>query len=192
MKRMLALAMTLLLSGLSLSIRAQVSNDYDHSVDFSQFHTYAFVTPDVNVPNPLYNSPLLLANIKGNLSRELGTRGLTQQLTNPDLLVKIHTYTENKARTIYGGAYSPFFPYYGGWGRFGYLPYWGGYYGGWSQPYQQQYTQGTLLVDMIDARTNQLVWRGAVQGVVDRPNRLERQVARGVHKLMKEYPVKAA
>ena len=45
---------------------------------------------------------------------------------------------------------------------------------------------------MIDAHTKQLLWRGTVQGVVDSPKRLERQIARGVRKIMKEYPVKAS
>ncbi len=195
MKRMLALATTLVLGWFSLTANAQVSTDYDRTVDFSRYHTYAFVKPDIHVcTNPLYNSPLLMEHIEGNLVRELGERNLTQQPANPDLLVKVYTYAENKTRTVYSDSpYAPFLPYRWGFSpyRFGYLPF-GGYYGGWGQTYNQKYMQGTLLVDLLDANTHKLLWRGAVQGVVDNLNRLNRQVARGVHKLMKEYPVKAA
>lgn len=197
MKRFVALATALLL-GFSQLVNAQVSTDYDRSVDFGQYKTYAFTKPEVNVKNPVYSSPLLMERIQGNLARELGERGLTQQTTKPDLLVKVHTYTEDKTRNVVNGpAYGPFFPYR--WGffpyRFGYWPMWGGgFYGGWNNQAsrQENYTQGTLLVDMLDARTKKLLWRGAIQGVVDNPNRLDRQVARGVRKIMKDYPVKAS
>lgn len=192
---MLALATALVLGWFSQIANAQTSTDYDPSVDFTRLRTYAFTKPDVNVgKNPAYNSPLLMQRIQGNLAREFSDRGLTQQKANPDVLVKVYTYTENKTRNVTNGpAYAPFLRY--GWGfspyRFGYWP-WGGYYGGWNQTYQENYTQGTLLVDMIDAHTKQLLWRGTVQGVVDSPKRLERQIARGVRKIMKEYPVKAS
>ncbi len=196
MRRLFALATALMLGLFSQVVNAQVSTDYDRSVDFGQYKTYAFTKPEVNVKNPVYSNPLLMERIQGNLARELGERGLTQQTASPDLLVKVHTYTEDKTRTVSNGpAYSPFFPYR--WGffpyRFGFWPMWGGgYYGGWNQTYQQNYTQGTLLVDMLDARTKKLLWRGAIQGAVDNPNRLDRQVARGVRKIMKDYPVKAS
>ncbi|GAB3502360.1 DUF4136 domain-containing protein [Spirosoma knui] len=190
MKRTLALVTALILGWFGQLAIAQVSTDYDRSVDFTRYHSYAFAKPSVKTGNnPIYNSPLLLENIQGNLARELKDRGLTYQKSTPDLLVKVHTYTENKTRNVLNSSYpyaGGFFPY-----RFGFWPYWGGYYGG--QTYcQENYTQGTLLVDMIDARTNKLLWRGAVQGVVDNPKRLERQVARGVRKIMKDYPVKAS
>ncbi|RIV22354.1 DUF4136 domain-containing protein [Fibrisoma montanum] len=195
MKRMLALATALVLGLFGHIANAQISTDYDQSVDFSKYRTYTFAKPEVNVGNnPVYKNPLLMQRIEGNLVREFNERGLTQQKTNPDLLVKIHTYTENKTRNVYNGsAYGPLFRY--GWGfapyRF-YWPFFGGYYGGWNQPAyrQENFTQGTLLVDMVDARTNQLLWRGTAQGVVDNPKRLERQIARGVRKIMKDYPVK--
>lgn len=190
---MLALAAALVLGWFGQIANAQVSTDYDPSVNFNQYHSYTFVKPDVKTGNnPIYNSPLLMQNIQGNLARELKDRGLAYNQSNPDLLVKVHTYTENKTRNVLNGS-NWGYPY--GWGffpyRFGFGPYWGGYYGG--QTYRQEnYTQGTLLVDMIDARTRKLLWRGAVQGVVDSPKRLERQVARGVRKIMKDYPVKAS
>ncbi|MFD2573414.1 DUF4136 domain-containing protein [Spirosoma soli] len=196
MKRMLALATALVLGWFGQIANAQVSTDYDRSVDFTRFRTYAFAKPEVNVGNnPAYNSPLLMKRIEGNLAREFNERGLTYQKSAPDLLVKVHTYTENKTRNVTSGpGYAPFYRY--GWGfspyRFGFWPMWGGYYGGWNQTYQENYTQGTLLVDLIDARTKQLLWRGSAQGVVDSPKRLDRQIARGVRKIMKDYPVKAS
>ena len=44
--------------------------------------------------------------------------------------------------------------------------HWGGYYGG-SNVTVTNYTEGTLLIDMIDTEKNQLVWRGTVVDVID-------------------------
>lgn len=195
MKRLIAFASVLFLGLASQIAHAQVSTDYDRTVDFGQYKTFTFAKPSVKVRNPLYSSPLLMQRIQDDLTQELTKRGMVRQPTKADLLVKVHTYTEDKTRTVYNTpAYGPFLPYRWGFSpyRFGFMPYWGGYYGGWNQAYQQQYTQGTLLVDLIDSRTNQLVWRSAVQGVVDSTNRLDRRVARGVRKMMKDYPVKAS
>lgn len=193
MRQLIALASALLLTVTSFVAQAQVSSDYDRSVDFGRYKTYAYTRPDVRTGNnPIYSSPLLMQHIQGNLNREFANRGLTPQATNPDMLVKVYTYTEDKTRTVYnnGPMYMPFSPYRWGWG---FAPYRFGYYGGWNQQtYQEKFTQGTLLVDLIDAKSNQLVWRGAIQGVVDNPNRLDRQIARGVRKIMKDYPVKAS
>ena len=78
---------------------------------------------------------------------------------------------------------------YGGWGwRF--YP-WGGtpFPYGYAPRRTYTYTEGTLIIDMIDARTNQLVWRGSVAGTVDNPANLERQVEKAVRAILKQYPV---
>ncbi len=52
--------------------------------------------------------------------------------------------------------------------------------------------QGTLVIDMVDARTDKLIWRGwaqdAMTGVIDNQPRLEQQVDEGVTKMMLLLP----
>jgi len=194
MKRMLALVTLLLMGWLGQTAYAQVSSDYDHAINFSQYHTFAWVAPDINVgKNPIYNNPLLHQNIEATFGSELVKRGLNEQTSDPDLLVSFHTYTEKKTRPSWNYGSPMYYPYAFGWGR-GFFPY-GGFmpYGGYSNGGYAQvpYTQGTLVVDVTDAHSHQLVWRGVIQGAVDQASRLEKQVAKGIHKVMRDFPVRA-
>ena len=55
-----------------------------------------------------------------------------------------------------------------------------------------EYEAGTLVIDMVDAKTNKVVWRGWAQdsmtGVIDNQTRLEKQIDEAVTKMMKELP----
>jgi len=55
-----------------------------------------------------------------------------------------------------------------------------------------EFEQGTLVVDLVDRKTNKLVWRGWAQdtmtGVIDNQARLEQQVEESVMKMMQLLP----
>jgi len=194
MKTLRNTALLLMTSLALVPLRAQTATDFDKSVDFTQFKTYAWSTPDIQVGNnPTYKSGLITKNIETSLTDELARRGLTMNAENPDLLVGFHTYTEKKVDSYGSVAPSPM--YY----PFGYRAGWRYYpYGFANWPYawngnfrNVQYTEGTLIIDVVNARTKQLIWRGSAEGNVSDPNRLEKEISRGIHKIMKEYPVKA-
>ena len=172
---------------------AQVSTDYDKTVDFRQYKTYTWATPDIQVgKNPVYNSDLITSNIEATLKTELTKRGLSLNPESPDLLVGFHTYTDKKTKTVsYGPSYPLYYPFgfRGGWR---YLPYgYGNWPYAWNNNMQQvPYTEGTLVVDIADAKTRQLIWRGVIEGDVSNPNRIEKEVTKGVEKIMKDDPVK--
>jgi hypothetical protein len=54
------------------------------------------------------------------------------------------------------------------------------------------YEAGTLVLDMVDTRTNRVVWRGwaqrSLEGVIDHPDRMEQVVERAVAKMLAEFP----
>jgi hypothetical protein len=170
---------------------AQVTTDADKTADFGKYKTYAWLKEDIRVGNnPIYNSQLINRNIRENVEMELAKRDMTlaPDSAKPDLLVSFHTYTEKK-HVSYGGGPAYFAGgFHRGWG---YCPYG---YGNWPYAWNggfrsYNYTEGTLIIDVVDARTKQLVWRGSAAGVVDNPRGLEREIAQGVHKIMKHYPV---
>ncbi|MBD0256214.1 MAG: DUF4136 domain-containing protein, partial [Cytophagales bacterium] len=67
---------------------AAVDTNVDRQVNFSQFHTYAWATPDVQVgSNPLYDNDIIRNNIQMAIGQELTKRGLRYQAENADLLV---------------------------------------------------------------------------------------------------------
>jgi hypothetical protein len=173
---------------LSNAALAQVSVDFDKTVDFNHYRTYAWLDADIRVgENPIYNSDLVNRNIKEHVEMEFAKRGMNLTATNPDLLVGYHTYTEKKVQPVsnppmfYPGGFQygwRYFPYgYGNW------PYM------WNNGFRSiHYTEGTLIIDVVDAKTKQLIWRGIAEGTVDNPKAIERRVQKGVHAIMKRYP----
>ena len=50
---------------------------------------------------------------------------------------------------------------------------------------------GTLVLDIVDARTKRLIWRGAAEGTLDRDISLENEekiISEAVEKLLKDFP----
>jgi hypothetical protein len=143
--------------------------------------------PDVKTGNnPLYNGDIIDRNIKQAVDAELASRGFVQSQTQPDFLVNYHTYTEKRVSTYGGSSYLGYPGYFGypGWG------YWG--YGGMgmmgSGPRTSTYTEGILVIDLIDNASKQTVWRGWAEGNVDNVNRLPKKIRKGVQSIMKQLP----
>ena len=89
------------------------------------------------------------------------------------------------------------FGYSGGWGGCGcggYYPAYGygygGYWGGGGVDVYQ-YTEGTLILDLIEAKSKQLVWRGMAQGTIDEnasPEQRERRLNEAVMRMLANFP----
>ena len=184
----IVLALLMSLSGCA----SLVSTNLDRSANFSQYKTFGWLPAEVKVKNPVYDSKLIDRNIKYAVEQEFAKRGIARNQTQPDLLVKYHTFTEKKKQQY--NNYNPY-PFYGyGWGMMPYrwawrMPYYGGWGGGFNNR-EYTYTAGTLVLDVIDNRTNELIWRGSIEGDVDNVNRLQKQVDKAVQAIMKKYPVK--
>jgi hypothetical protein len=166
------------------------------NVNFSRYRTYDFADTEVKTSgdrNPLLRSPITQDRIKQAISGELGKRGLRQVENNPDFLVTTHTFVEQAERTVYdtqpaaGFAY----PYSVGYrGRF--LPVNYGYWYGpsyYSRPRTEQYREGTLVIDFIDARSNNLVWRGSVADPIDDAGRLGSEFSKNAKEILDKFPV---
>jgi uncharacterized protein DUF4136 len=161
----------------------QVSADYSPAVSFSQFHTFALVMPPDTAARQLLDQ-----RVRNAVQAQLDARGLTiSDRQHADLFVGYgmvdKTHTE-----IYG--------YQDGWGwgrGWGWRYYrWGV---AWPMSSRQEvatYTNGTVVVNMIDAKTKQVVWQGEVADVVNLPVkdplRATRQIDAAVAKLFEKYP----
>jgi hypothetical protein len=163
--------------------------DIDRSADFSDYQTYAWGKSEVKVTNPLYESDLINKKIRSTVESEFAKRGIIKNENNPDFLVSYHTYTEKKEQVSGGYGY----PYYGyGFSPFRFYPfaYGFGYPYYWMRPESKtQYTEGTLIIDIIDRASDALVWRGSVRGNVDDAAGLKKQIEKGIKAIMKKYPV---
>lgn len=160
----------------------QVSSDYDPAVDFSQYGAYAWL-PD---PDPTESSEagpvdgLLRQRIERAVDDVLAGKGMRRVESQNDarLLITDHIDVQQKFRvntTQYGYGY----------GRWGY------YGAGYTDTYVDQYEEGTLILDFIDAETKQLVWRGTAQSRLRderTPEEREERVREAVEAILERYP----
>ena len=49
-----------------------------------------------------------------------------------------------------------------------------------------QYSEGTLMVDFIDAKSNQVIWRGRASGTLEMKG-VDKKISKSVEKLIKQY-----
>ncbi|NVO32385.1 DUF4136 domain-containing protein [Hymenobacter lapidiphilus] len=166
--------------------------------DFSQYRTYDWAKTEVksaDSQNPIYQSSLNDGQIQQAISSELAKRGIRQATGNakPDFYLTYHLYIDEAERTVatpqpMGFAYPYAVSYRGG-----YLPI---NYGYWyaSPRYRtryrtETYQEGTMILDFVDARTNNLVWRGSVMDAVNDPARLGSEFSRAAKDILDEFPV---
>ncbi|TDN36226.1 DUF4136 domain-containing protein [Hymenobacter sp. UV11] len=196
MKKIL-LGLALALGGGLSACTSGVNVEQRDNVNFSKYRTFDFADTKVKTngnQNPLLNSPIAQDHIKQAIAGELTKRGLRQVENSPDLLVTTHTYVDEAERTVYNNSYPGAgfaYPYSVGY-RGAFLPINYGYY--YSPAYYQtshteQYTEGTLIIDFIDRRTNNLVWRGSMADPVDDPGRLGREFSASAKDILDKFPV---
>ncbi|SDW82901.1 DUF4136 domain-containing protein [Flavobacterium degerlachei] len=154
----------------------KVNSDYDKSVDFSKYKTYAFHKRGID---RVEISGLDKKRILNAIEMELSKKGMTKS-ENPDLLINI--FTKERER-IDVDQYNAGWGY--GWG-YGWNPYlWGG------RTYVSTYVEGTLYIDLIDARKKELIWEGEGVGyLTENRERKESQINEFVAKILAQFPPK--
>ena len=179
-KRLLAAAIALLVVPV-LAMAQKVSYDYEKTADFTAFKTYAF-KDGTKVGQPLIDDRIVAA-----IDAQLAAKGLKKVEANPDVFVVYHTAFD-KEKDIstyssgYGGGYGP---YGWGWG--------GGWAGGTTTTQVRDVLVGTLVIDMADAKKNQLVWRGMGVKEVNtnaNPEKRDKSINEAAKKIFKNYPPK--
>ncbi|AZW43653.1 MULTISPECIES: DUF4136 domain-containing protein [Bordetella] len=159
-------------------------SDYDHSANFAQYRTFAFMSP-LGTDRAGYSS-LLTERLKQATRGQLEMRGYTYDDSKPDLLVNFNGKLQEKTQVT--PAPPPMGPYYGY--RAGFYGGWPGY--GWGDDVYQ-YTEGTLNIDLVDARRRQLVWEGVATGEVNDLDKAQSvaSVEHGVAQIFSRYPFRA-
>jgi len=173
----------------SCASKPTIVTDYDHSVDFSQYKTYAFFNP-MGIENPNYSS-IYGSIFRQAISREMESRGYVKS-DNPDLLINVSGRLQEKTKVtttsdpyMSGGYYGYRRGAYGAWGGYGYG----------SQTHVSQYTEGTVNVDMVDRMQKRMVWEGVAVGRVNekRTNEETRtNINNGILEMFAGYPFRAS
>lgn len=166
--------------------------DFDPNANFGELRRFSWGKAEVTVSNPSYRGELIEKRIKAAVLDEFNKKGIKYVERNPDFVVNYSTYTEKKQESRsqyrswgypYGFGYFPlgFYPYYG----------WGAPFGMGYQHESRDYTEGTLVLDIVDVKSGETIWRGSVKGKLDDGRRLQKQIAKGVKAILRKYPSNA-
>ncbi|HBR53155.1 MAG TPA: DUF4136 domain-containing protein [Flavobacteriaceae bacterium] len=152
----------------------RVATDYDRAVDFNAYNSYAFYKPGIDQAKI---SDLDKRRILRAIEANLAAKGMTKSET-PSLLVSIFT-KERERVDVYNNNF--------GWG-WGWNPWWGGGFGGSSV---STTVEGSLYIDLLDAKTNQLVWQGVGRSRLYTGSDIDKREAKIreiVAEILAEYP----
>ena len=149
----------------------QVKTDYDRKANFGQYKTYSWEQVKTK-------DPLDVDRIKSAVNAALAAKGWTQVDSGGDVSVVAMemTHTQQTLNTFYDG-------FGGGWG-------WRGFGGiGEATTTTETYKEGTLVVDLFDAKTKQLVWRGRSSDTLsNNSNKNIQNMDKDVVKMFKNFP----
>ncbi len=152
----------------------RVNQDYDKTVDFSQFKTYAYQKSGID---KVEISDLDKKRILKAIDQQMTLKGFTKSET-PDLLVNIFTKEREQVDV---NQFNAGFGY--GWG-FGWNPF---MFGGNSSV--NRYTEGTLFIDLIDAKKKELIWQGEGEGTLTKNvDKKDAVIMEFVSKILAQYP----
>ena len=180
MNRVLAVLVTTAVMGACSSMK--IHTDYDPSADLASLQSYAWL-PDPRPPtgDPRLDSSLLDARVRSAVDSQLAARGHSETFPyEADFLVAYHIALETKldVDTIHHG--------YGyGRGRW--------YGGGTSSTRVREYEQGTLLLDFVDPKTRQLLWRGSASARIrpgNSPEESQKRTDEAVAAMLELFPPK--
>lgn len=176
MKLILKLLVTIICLSPTFASAQKVFADYDKSVDFSHYKTYAW-SQGRGARNEFVNQMILKA-----VDEQLAAKGLTKVTDNPDLQLAYMAavgYGLEVAKPSWGNAALPVFMGTTTIGQ------------SWSV------TTGTLVVDLFDKKSDRMIWRGAAKDTLDPPTgndakdaqRAEKTVKKAVEKMFKKFPI---
>lgn len=184
MKKFILFFAAILISTMAFS---QVNSDYDKSTDFSVYKTYTFDGWQKDSGQKL--NDIDKKNLLDAFKAEFTERGMTLDTVNPDahftLYIVLNKKSSTTAYTNYVGGLG--YGFAGGWG----MGYGGVGLGSATTTYStDDYTEGTLVVDMYGSKDKTLIWQGTSTSVVEsNESKRDKTIPKKVDKLMKEYPI---
>lgn len=146
------------------------SVDFDEDKDFSKYESFDIRQQVINSKAPALNSSLVKDRIASAIRKELSADGLFASPTEPDLIVnyRLGAEVERDVDTFRVG-------------RLGRRR---------TRVVVDKYTEGTLVIDILERESRDLVWRGIYNDKEGDFAKLARKLEEDVKKLFAEYPPK--
>ena len=165
--RVFSSTLAVLLAFAAVAMAQDVKTDYDHHANFSQYHTYYW--EKVKTTDPLWEN-----RIKDAVDHELQAKGWQRVDSGGDVAVMAVGSSRNQQE------YQTFYDGLGGWR-------WGGF--GETTTQVENYPVGSLVLDLYDARTKQLIWRGvSSEALSNNPEKNEKKLDKAVDKMLEHFP----
>jgi hypothetical protein len=166
--RKAAILLGILFAALSVACSTMTTAvDYDHTVNWSQFHTFQLAE---GTKDPV---TFTQKRIEDGITGALTSKGWTVAANDPDILVFSHVVLSSEKQW---NAQSM--------GGFGYR----GMGGGMASATQTNIPIGTIIVDMVNPKTHEMIWRGTAQDQVSGTGADKGQVQDAMNALFKNFP----
>ncbi|MGV3538296.1 MAG: DUF4136 domain-containing protein [Rufibacter sp.] len=193
LKSVLGLVLGLLVVGFSgCAPSFNVSTDYDQATNFQQYQTWSWYQdqPIAKSDSSRRYSTFLDKRIKTAVENEMARRGFKKASSRDqaDMLLAYDLTIGNVQRVRPDYISVPMIGY--------------GYYYGYRYAYRynrlydnttvQQYQEGTLILDIVDAQTNELVWRGTSETTGSERSLNQEKVQEIVTHILAKFPPKDA
>lgn len=152
---------------LPITLCAQkITTEFDEERDFSDYRTFALLNGKIHSKNPSLNNDLVHRKIDGLIRKRLTERGLTEVPSQPDL---------NIVYSLGSGPRTQVERYGAGWhGR----------------RVIYHYTEGTLILNLRDARKHELVWQAIAVEDKNDPMKIQAALDDMIRKSFEKYPPK--
>jgi hypothetical protein len=165
-RAMIMLAMVLGLLAVSAAAQS-VQSDFDRSFRFSELKSFSFAVQKRGATDPLAGDTLNDGRIRNGLESQLTANGFRMESEKADFVIAYYVTTKNKLN-VQDFGYGP--------------PRWFG-----SRDIRvNQYSEGTLMVDFIDVKSNQVIWRGRAVGTLEMKG-VDKKISKSVEKLVKQF-----
>lgn len=152
---------TLLCLLTACSSAPKVNTDYDLTHNFGTIKSYHIISKT----RPI--SDLLVARVNNALDNSMATRGIKKVSANQaDILIDFMVVTKDKTRIT---SYNT---------RYGYRGFGFGYSGNVDV---HHYTEGSLLIDLIDPASQKTVWRGSSKTIIKKRTPEEKTELANLH-----------
>ncbi|MBX2964422.1 MAG: DUF4136 domain-containing protein [Cyclobacteriaceae bacterium] len=165
----------------------------EKGVDLAQYKSYTWAKPGDEEYQRTYDKKEAIGYIIQLTDAELKNKGFIKTPDQPDAIFIVDTKLEEHV------AYTKMPGPNDGFGA-GVPVYTGGSYGGFSMGYygpvqasqtvEREFLQGTILLEMYDSKTNQLLWRSWTEEQITNNTDLDKAIRKTVKKLVGQMPVK--
>jgi hypothetical protein len=172
------------LAAVGCSPKMEISTTYKPAdiQAISEYKTYSWL-PLPKAGDSRINNEFVAEHVVPEVDRILAEKGLRRDTTGTaefkvGYIVTMQDITDVKSvNTYYGYEYG----YEGASGP------------GYTATYDVSYEKGSLIIDMVDIKSEQLIWRGTAQGKADPdsdPSKRQQRLEEAVQKILKEFPPK--